>query len=209
MKQIFNLFLGVSCMLCLFLCQSCVDKDYDWDDVDTKGKIVLPPILIGSFEPIILDEALPEIPPIEGLPDLGFSFAYDHVFEDLFNDDLIDYFFYEGNVVRLIGVADVSVFDKSNKDAKIEMGISFKVLDDEGKEINEIKIPNQINLTEKDNQPIEIKIESEYMKYFESRSARSLKAVIVIKSSSIHLKEDASVSIRNVVMKSNALQFDL
>ena len=211
MKRIFYFFTGVSClMLSLFSMQSCVDKDYDWDDVNKEAQFNLPPVPYGDFEAIVLKELvpLPEIPPIEGLPDVGVKVAYDYVFKDLFNKDFIDYFLYEGNNLTLSGVVDVAVL-KPNSNATLSLGIKFKVLDDQNIEIDEIKFPNQPVFTDGKGQSFEIKIESQYMKYFESKNARHLKAYLVLESSSLtNIDPDAYIEFKDIVFKSDALKFD-
>lgn len=212
MKRIFYLFSGLSCILLSpFFMQSCVDKDYDLDDVNKEAQFNLPPVPYGDFKPIILKELvpLPVIPPIEGLPDIGVKIAYDYVFEDLFNKDFIDYFFYEGNNVALNGVVDVVVL-KPNSSATLSLGMTFKILDEENGEIQEIKFPNQPIFNNGKAQPFEIKIESQYMKYFEARNAKHLKVYLVLESSSLTNidAENAYVEFKDIVIKSDALQFD-
>lgn len=211
MKRLFYLFTGASClMLGLFVMQSCVDDDYDWDDVNKEAEFNQPPVPFGAFDSIMLGDMvpLPDIPPIEGLPAIEFEEAYDYVFSDLFNKDFIDYFFYEGNDVMLTGVADVSIL-KPNSTATLWLGLSFKVLDDNGKEIPEIVIPNQIGYNNTKGQPIEIKIASKYMKFFKSKNAKHLKVYLILKSSNvIDVDKDAYVEFKDIIFKSGALHFD-
>lgn len=207
MKKILNLFLGVNCVFFLFFLQSCVDKDYDWDDMNKEAQIPLPPVFVGSYDKIVIMDLddFQEIPPIE-LPGVGVSHAYGYVFEDLFTEDAIDNFFYEGNHVTLSGLIDIQVLGSNSN---LSVGIIFKVLDEDMNEIEEIVIPNEANLKYGKDQAIKIEIASEYMKYFKSRSAKHLKANLVIKANSIQLTKADYIEFKNIVMRSKGLQVEL
>ncbi len=161
--------------LCLVF-QSCINHDYDFDSISKTAHFNIPPVPLGQLDTIFLNTSnyTIDIPEELRLEISTSQFMLETVVEGLFNDEVIERFFYDGADDVVLN-SDLEL-DLGNED-KLSMNIGFSILDANGKVIKEIKIPN-VYVEHASKQNAAIVFGEEYMKYM--KPARSLRISIVI-----------------------------
>lgn len=197
LRLLFLITLVVICM------QSCIDKDYNWDNIDKNGILKIPPVMFGNIDTIYV-EGLPEGILPGGIPIPNFSIVKSDTIKGIFEGEAVKDFFFEG-------AGDVEISAKTDIGLAISgitVDIYFDVVNFEGKEIKSVNIPKQTLESEKD-QKLSIKIASEYMPYMEN--AKDLALTIVLRSddASIWIGEDDYIFIKNAVVKTGGYHFEL
>lgn len=189
--------------LSVILMQSCVDKDYDWDNMDKSGILSIPPVMFGNIDTIYID-GLPDgiLPDGISIPD--FLIAKSDTIRGIFDGDAVKDFFFDG-------AGEVEISAKADLDLEISgltIDLHFEVIDYEGRAIKNVKIAKQTLETSKD-QTLSLKIAPEYMKYMEN--ARDLGLTIVLSSTdgSIRIGEDDYLFIKNMIVKTGGYHFEL
>lgn len=190
--------------------QSCMDDDYDFDDMDKNANFLIPPVPIGDIDVFKIDEldfgVIPpgiEIPPT-GLP-IEVEEVYEQTVESLFTEDILDKFFYKdakGDVV-LESKVDIDIMD-NNPDVTID--IVIQIIDDNGRAMTEVKIPKPARLKCGENQSLNIVFPNEY--FDEMQTAKDLKFIIVLKSKTINISSEDYIYIKEIVLKSSGLHFE-
>lgn len=185
--------------------QSCVDKEYDFDNLNKEGTFYIPPVPLGSIDTIFVTmlDGLPSIPDSLIPPGIGNSVAFSDTIKGLFNEDVNSRFFFDGaGNVSLQTDADLHVLTEASN---VRAMIGFSVLDENGKLINEVKIPS-VELVYGVNAGKQILFASQYMKYM--ANASDLHITIVIKAESLSFNSKNYLLFNNVVLKSGGISFD-
>ena len=193
----------------VLLLQSCVNRDYDFDNMDTSGVFNIPPIMLGSIEIELLDLPIGELP--ERLPD-GFpplpalSYVLSYTLYDLFGEEVVDNFFFPGARRVEIEAREVNV-RLPLSGATID--ILFNVLDSEGVPLLGVTIPPQ-RLTTGRNQRLRITLDERYMRYM--HNAQSLEFVLALSSppgATLEIDGTSYLELNNVIIRTGGIRFDL
>lgn len=200
MKQLARLILIT---MCLFLTvSSCVDKGYEWDELDKTGVLNIPPVMFGNIDTIYL-EGLPEGIIPGGIPLPDFSLSRGDVIHGLFDGDAVRDFFFDGAAtVEISAKADI---DLSISGVTIEL--YFYPIDYDGNIMEDIIIAKQTLAAGKDQQ-LSIIVPSEYMRYMSSAKDLGLTVVLSAKDASIWIGEDDYIFIKNVIVKTGGYHID-
>lgn len=200
MKKLCKFMISV---IIMFICMvSCIDKDYDIDDLDKNGMFKVPPVLLGNIDIIWLN-LLPEgVPPVS-LPVSGMQITKVEHIDGVFSEDVLDKFFNESSVgnVSLESKVDVLV----NHAVNFSMDVYPYVLNADGSINNNVKIEKQ-TLTTGTDQPFSIILKKEYFKYMEN--ANGIQLTIVLKADQITLGDADYVYLKSVVLKSGGIHFE-
>ncbi|GAB6012084.1 hypothetical protein [Viscerimonas tarda] len=211
--------------LALFM-PSCVEKEYDIDDLNKDALFNVPPVPFGSIDTFFVQGLLGvdipdwvELPPIIDNPYLSEpdTIAKEQIIDNIFSKDIIDQFFHESATsdVILEAVADVHVLRGVNNAANENIAIDavLEITDSRGQVINEFRIPMPDKLVSKDNQPFKIRFPHQQFGYM--KDASGLRFVFIIRATAQDLlniitkdddKEDY-IFIRKIVLKSGGLHF--
>jgi hypothetical protein len=155
--------------------QSCIDKDYDLDDVNKQayvspGGIVFP--LDNIIEPIYL-ENLPQIPiPISG------EVTFVNTVEGIFTEDMNEKFFFPGedaSDVEFTALVDVNIQGRAET---LEIIIKPEILN-EDERVDNIVLAEQ-RLRNQDNNSFSMKIRKEDMD--KMQYASDIKFIITVKA---------------------------
>lgn len=183
--------------------QSCVDKDYDWDNLDTGGIISIPPIPLGKIDTIFI-HGLPQGYIPDGIPIPNGSIARSDTIRGLFDESAIKKFFYEGNeTVEILSKVDLDL-----EISGVTIDIYISIIDGNKKRINEIVIPKQ-SLTTKINQEFNVKIDSQYMKYMQNAMDLQLTIVLSSANATIWLGPDDYIYLRGTIIKTGGFYYEL
>lgn len=169
------LFLSTLSVFILFGMQSCIDKDYDLDDVNKQayvspGGIVFP--LDNIIDPIYLKD-LPQLP----FPISGEVIFLDTIY-DIFTEDINEKFFFPGedaSDVEFTALVDVQIQGRAES---LEVIIRPEILDKEER-VDNIILTNQI-LKNQDNNSFSMKIGKEDME--KMQYASDIKFTITVKA---------------------------
>lgn len=187
----------------VIITQSCVDKDYDWDNIDKNGVLNIPPVMFGNIDTIFI-EGLPGGLLPEGVPIPDFSIVKSDTIRGIFDDSTVKNFFFDG-----AGAVEISA--KADLDLEISgltIDLYFKVINYDNQAITDVKIAKQTLDTSKD-QSLSIKIEPEYMKYMENAKDLELTIVISSKNGSAWIGEDDYLFIKSAIVKTGGYHFEL
>jgi len=198
-------------MLCMvatvvMFVSSCVDNDFDWDDINKNGVFEIPPVPIGDIDTIWMNVLPPvTIPPLGIEIPQGFETeARKEVVEGLFTKDILDKFFNEKakKDVKLESVADINILGENSG---LEVKVKVEVVDANGDVIPQVVIPTQ-TLYYGTEQDFDIVFPVESFKYM--KNARDLNLIFVIKANSIRITDNDYAYIKNIVLKSGGLHFE-
>lgn len=195
-------------MLCLtlLLAQSCVDKSYDWDDMDTSGVFNIPPVMLGDIDKIYLGGLSTTSILPEGLPVTGFKRVLTDTITGIFDGDVMQDFFFEGaDTVKIEAKADV-VIKEVPGDTRIIL--YFNAIDYENNRIQEVVIPQQ-ELRAETDQAVNIKIAPKYMKYMEEAKSLELTIAIIADSGTIQIGAEDYIFLKSVIVKTGGYHLDL
>jgi hypothetical protein len=197
-------FFQLSIGLCLIF-QSCIDHDYDFDAINKTAHFNIPPVPLGQLDTIFLNTSgyTIDIPEELKLEITATQYMLETVVEGLFNDEVIERFFYDGADDVVLN-SDLEL-DLGNKDT-FSMNIGFSILDANGKVIEEIKIPN-IYVERTSRQKAAIIFGKEYMKYM--KPARSLCISIVIDTLPSSLGKDSYLLLDKLVLNTGGMSITL
>lgn len=200
MKRLFGFLFFIAVVT--FIMQSCIDKDYDWDDMDKSGVLKIPPIPLGS-DTVYL-EGLPEIIPGGISLPIG-SIALTDTIKGLFEGDAIEDFFFDGaDPIKITSDMEVKV-----QTTGVTLTMYFHIINQQNERIEEIKIKEQPFSIGK-NQKLEIEIASQYMKYMEN--ARDLQFTIVIDTKnnpSFWIGPNDFIAMTNAIVQTGGYHFEL
>lgn len=187
----------------VILMQSCVNKDYDWDDIDKSGVLSIPPVMFGNVDTIYL-EGLPEGILPEGISIPDFSLTKSDTIRGIFDGDAVKDFFFDG-----AGAVEISA--KADLDLEISglsIDLYFEVINYSNQVIKDVKIAKQ-TLTTSKNQELTVKIAPEYMKYMENAKDLALTIVLISKNTSLWIGKDDYLFIKNAIIKTGGYHFEL
>lgn len=201
MKAVIKYFILL--LIALNILPSCVDKDYDWDNIDKNGIIKIPPVPFGSIDTIFLD-GLPRWDESWGIPLPDGSIGVKYVIDDIFSGNAVKNFFYDG-------ASTVEISSKVDIDLDIEgvtLEFRFNVIDQEGNKIENVVIPSQILSTGKD-QLFSIKIDPQYMRYMQN--ANDLELVIILRTDDalIWIGEDDYIYLKEAIVITGGFHYEL
>lgn len=193
--------LGISFIIILSTgIQSCIDKEYDFDNLNKNVEVKVPPIPLGSLDTIFVN-FLPSIPP-EII--LGAKVTLSDTVRGLFDENTISTFFYEGSDdVVISSKIDVMVMPQTSG---LRLDVILNIIDRDKKRNEFVKIPIQ-TLTFGKNQDFSIRIKSEYMKYM--KNARDLHFIFAFSVSAINFNRTDYIFIRRFLLSTGGIQFEL
>lgn len=195
--HIFPIFISLSLTF-----SSCIDKDYNWDDLDRTGVLRIPPVMFGNIDTIYL-EGLPNAIFPGGIPLPDWIIAKSDTIKGLFDGDAVRDFFFEGaGAVEISAKADI---DLEISGVTIEIG--FYPIDYEGQTIKEVEINKQI-LSVNHDQEFSIIVSSEHMKYMENAKDLGLTIILRTDNASIWIGEDDYIFIKNIIVKTGGYHID-
>ena len=187
----------------LFSLQACVDKDYNWGNIDKSGVISIPPIPLGDIDTIYI-KGLPQLNESWGIPIPNRSIALSDTIRGLFDDNAIRKFFYDGNeVVEISAKIDIQVAFKG-----VSLEIYFNIIDTAKQRITNVVIPKQM-LTIGTKQEFSVKITSEYMPYMKAASDLQLIIVLSSKDASLWLSDKDYLYIWGAIVKTGGFYYEL
>lgn len=138
-------------LLILLALQSCIDSEYNWDNINTEGVLNIPPIPLGNYE-VTLNRLDFDVQYDKGIEIPSFTFQFDDTIKDIFSSNSVKDFFHEYMTrdLSIEGELDMNVLTESN----ISIDIQFNVLDVNNKIIKQVEIegtdklqPGKQNLT--------------------------------------------------------------
>jgi hypothetical protein len=198
-----------------------VDNDYDMDDLNKEAVFKIPPVPFGNIDKFDIETiardngTIPEdldLDAFDGTPiDLETGY-YSETIENLFTEDIIDKFFFEGagDDVVLKADADIHLLRNDGEEENLEFLLNavMRVTDESGNELPVI-IPYSGYLYSKDNQPVEVRFPKEYFHYM--KDASGLKFTFGIKTHINNigavLDGDNYIQLRNVLLTSAGMKF--
>lgn len=194
---------GILCLGMLFA-QSCVDKAYDWDDMDKSGVFNIPPIMMGDIDIIYLHELQTGILP-DGFPATGFEIVLTDTINGMFEGDAIEDFFFDGaGEVKFEAKVDIAIAKLANT----RIMLYFNVIDYNDNKINGVVIPGQ-ELSNGNNQALAIKIASQYMKYMEDAKSLEITIVVAADNGTVQISEGDYIFLKSVIVKTGGYRFEL
>lgn len=200
MKQLIR-FIIIAISSFFFL--SCVNSEYNWDNLDKTGVLNIPPVMFGNIDTIYLEGLSEAIIP-EGIPVPDAAITKSDTIKGLFDGDVIEDFFFDGaGNIEISAKADIDVATTG-----VTIDIYCFPVDYQGKYIEEVKIDKQTLTTGKDIN-FSITIASEDMKYMENAKDLGLIIVLQSKNAYIWIGEDDYIFIKNVIVKTGGYHIDL
>jgi hypothetical protein len=193
---------------CVFISQSCVEKDYDWDNIDKNGVLSIPPVMFGNIDTIYI-KRLPSgiLPPNISLPPM--SIAKSDTIKGLFGGDAIKNFFFDGaGTVEIQAKADLMLSISG-----VTVNVYFSILDSNGNRIENVEIPEQSLTINEKNQVFSIKVASQDMAYMEN--ADDLELTIAISNeqgSAITIDGEDNKNylfLKEIIVKNGGFHFEL
>lgn len=187
----------------VFVMQACVDKEYNWDNIDKNGVISIPPVPLGSIDTIYI-HGLPQGETPWGIPIPDFSITRSDTIKGLFEGNAVKNFFFEGaNTVEISAKIDIDLEIKG-----VNIDIYFDIINyDNTRNIN-VKIPKQ-TLTTINDQVLSIKVDSEYMRYMEGAKDLLLTIVLSSEDGTVWLGENDYIYIRDTIIKTGGFHYEL
>ncbi|NDW19353.1 hypothetical protein D0T53_10580 [Dysgonomonas sp. 216] len=192
------------CALAGIIMLSCIDSDYDIDDINTDSHFKIPTVPFGNIDTIWI-ETLPEIPipPIE-IPLEEMKVAKKEILPNIFTKDIIDKFFNENAKENVVfeGTADVKIL---TEDSGLNIEVKFEVVDESGYVIDAVKIPNQYLEYGKD-QGFKMIFPRQYFGLMQN--AKDINIIFILSAERIHLTYNDFVFIKDIKLKSGGIHFD-
>lgn len=189
-------------LIIILAVQSCVDKEYDWNNLDTNGVIYIPPIPLGSLDTIHL-HGLPlgELP--SGIPIPDFSIVKGYEISGLFEGNAVKNFFFEGaNAVEISFKIDVDLEIKG-----IVIDVYLDVMNQDDQKNTQVIIPKQRLVIGK-KQQLTVRIGPEYMKYMENAKDLRYTFAIIGKDATIWIGENDYIYMGEAIIKTGGFHYD-
>lgn len=185
------------------LLYSCIDNDYDIDDLNKDALLKTPPIILGNIDTIWVETLPDDFPPIS-LPIEGEQISKSDIISGLFTHDILNKFFNEKTKedVVLESKIDLRIMPES-EDLRIE--IFCEVLNAENSVLNNIKIKEQ-TLVNGLNQDFSITFPHEY--FSDMQQASSLKFTFRLTAKTLVLSKKDFIYIKEVILKSGGMHFE-
>lgn len=193
-------YIVVGIIILLLSMQSCVDKEYDTDNLDTNVELNVPPIPLGGFDTIFVN-FLPTLPPDVVI---GARVVLSDTIRGLFDRTTVERFFYEGSTgVVISGKLDAMVMPE---ESGLEIEVQLNVINEDNTRNEFVKIPPQ-RITSTVDQNFEIRIRPEYMKYM--KNARHLHFVFGIRVAAINFTRQDYIYLRRVILFAGGVRIEL
>lgn len=193
-------YITIGIILLLLSAQSCVEKEYDSDNLNTQVELNVPPVPLGGFDTIHVN-FLPSVPPQIVI---GARIALSDTIRGLFNSTTISRFFFEGSSGVVISAkVDAMVMPM---ESGLEIEVIMDIIDRDKTKNEFVKIPSQ-KLVSTINQNFEVRIGPEYMKYM--KNARDLHFIFGIKVAAINFTRQDYIYLRDVVLFAGGIQLEL
>lgn len=193
-------FIYIAVILLFLFMQSCVEKEYDTDNLNTQVELNIPPVPLGGFDTIHVD-FLPAVPPEIVI---GARIALSDTIRGLFNARTVSRFFYEGSTgVVISATVDAMVMPS---ESNLEIEVILDIINRDRTKNEFVKIPSQILVSGK-NQKFEIRIGPEYMQYM--KDARDLHFIFGIRVGAINFTRQDYIYLRDVVLFAGGIQLEL
>ncbi|WP_029902247.1 hypothetical protein [Prevotella sp. 10(H)] len=190
-------------LILLLPMQACVEKEYNWSELDTSGIISIPPIPLGSMDTLYI-EGLPQGDESWGIPIPDGSVIIRYTMYNLFDPNAIKKFFYEGNHdVEISAKIDFMIAVKG-----IYLDMYFNILDENQNKIKEIIIPSQ-RVTLGESQSFTVKIAPEYMKYMTDSSDLRIYFVLSSKDATVWISDKDYIYIWDAIIKTGGFYYEL
>lgn len=190
-------------IISLFVVSSCIDKKYDWANLDKSGVIKIPPVPLGSLDTIYLS-GLPQGERPWGVPIPDFSIVKTDTMRNLFEGNAVKNFFFEGaSTVEIASDVDIYLAIKG-----ITIDLYLSIIDRDGQRNENVVIPKQ-SLTTVKNQKLSIQIASQYMRYMQE--AKDLQYTIVLSSDdgSVWIGKNDYIYLRDAIIKTGGFYYEL
>ena len=190
----------------VFLLQSCVNRDYDWDNMDTSGVFNIPPVMLGNIETIRLAELpIGILPPNHNIILPPYALIRSYVFENFFEGDVVDSFFFEGaGTVEIAGTANLALLVHG-----AFINLYFNILDGKGEPIPGISIPPQHLVSGGQNQPLSIRIEEQFMPRMTYAQDLEIVLVIAYPGGALTLLPESYLQLNEVIVRTGGIRFEL
>ncbi len=195
---------SVIAMMLLCSMFSCIDSKYHWDNLNKEGVLEVPPVPLGGFKALVLDDLFEESLEIKDLP-TGTYYA-DYTFENLFGDKSIKRFFHD-YVERDIILAGKIEMYMLGWNSELAMEVDFFALDSEKKILEDIKIKGNTKVVY-GVQDIDIIIPQEDVPLMR-QSEHLLMRVKLDTPKNITLTDGDSLKLSNMIIKTAGYLVDL
>ncbi len=184
---------------------SCIDNDYDFDDLNKDGSFNIPPVPIGNVDTFWIETLEPgQVPPGIEIPGNGSVEVKEQLLENLFSTDILDKFFNENAKEDVVLQSKVDV-DVLNSASGIVIDVFVSIIDNDGTVNQRVKIPNPEKIYYGNDQDFNIIFPVEY--FADMQEARDLKLTLVMTADYLTFTEKDFVFIKDVVLKSGGLHF--
>ncbi|WP_165026505.1 MULTISPECIES: hypothetical protein [unclassified Dysgonomonas] len=195
-----NIYYIVGIFILLLSIQSCVEEEYDSDNLNTNIELNIPPVPLGGLDTFHIN-FLPSIPPEIVI---GARVALSDTVRGLFSNSTISRFFYEGSSgVVFSAKVDAMVMPQ---ESGLEIEVILNIINADKTRNEFVKIPPQ-RLVSAMNQNFEIRIGPEYMKYM--KDARDLQFIFGIRVAAINFTRQDYIYLRQVTLFAGGLQLEL
>lgn len=195
---------GIIAMMLLCSTFSCVDSKYHWDNMNKEGVLEVPPVPLGAFKALVLDDLFEESLEIKDLP--TGTYHADYTFENLFGDKSIKRFFHD-YVKRDIILAGKIEMHMLGWDSELAMEVDFFALDNEKKILSDINIKGNTKVVY-GVQDIDIIIPQEDVPLMR-QAEHLLMRVTLDTPKNITLTEGDSLKLSNMIIKTAGYLVDL
>ena len=188
----------------VLLLQSCVNKAYDFDNIDTSGVFNIPPIMLGNIERIeLVNLPIGVLPPDIQIPNL--SMVVSETLYDIFGEEVVENFFFDGAGAFAIEAREVNLHLPLSG-ARIDL--FFNVLDSEGSSLPGVNITSQHLMAGQQGQRLLIEINEQSMRSM--NNAQSLEMVLAISSpaGATVIPGDSYLELNSVIVRTGGIRFD-
>ncbi|MDR1273430.1 MAG: hypothetical protein LBK12_02670 [Odoribacteraceae bacterium] len=200
MYKILSLRIALAGLLCFGL-QACVDPDYDLDELDYDAVFNIPPVPVGSVDTAWFKTNLVEVE----LPGRPGTFAMEYVVKDIFTEDIVNKFFFEGaKAASLEGKIDLNI---ANLGSDAAILTELNVLDADNEVIGAVTIRSG-SIYNAREQEFSMHIDAEAMQYMQE--ARGVKITFVFTGlSTVDIDLDDYLLLHGLVLKTGGMYINL
>jgi hypothetical protein len=201
MYKILSPTIALAGLLC-FAMQACVDQDYDLDELDNDAVFYIPPVPVGSVDTAwFKNEDVVEVE----LPGFAGTFAVEYVVNDIFTEDIVKKFFFEGSRgASLEGKIDLNI---TRLESNTGITTRLNVLDEAGEVIEAVAIEGGSVRNAKD-QDFTMRIDAASTPHMQE--ARGVKITFIFTGiSAVTLEPDDYILLHGLVLKTGGMYINL